>query len=48
MAYKVKTYEQLEDDLCYIFFVSAFCLICAILLPGIIFAVYTVGTEPTA
>jgi hypothetical protein len=41
-----KTYQQLEDeiDLCCIFFASAFCLIyVAILLPGIVFAIYTVG-----
>ena len=48
MAYKMKTYEQLEDeiDLCCIFFASAFCLIyVAILLPGIVFAMY--GLAPT-
>lgn len=46
MAYKVKTYEQLEDeiDLCCILFAGVFCLIyVAILLPGIVFAVYSVG-----
>ena len=50
MSYKVKTYKQLEDeiDLCCIFFASAFCLIyVAILLPGIVFAMYSLGTEPT-
>lgn len=50
MAYKVKTYEQLEHeiDLCCIFFAGAFCLIyVAILLPGIVVAMYSLGTEPT-
>ena len=49
-AYKVKTYEQLENeiDFCCILFASAFCLIyVAILLPGIVFAIYSVWTEPT-